>query len=163
MAAVSADGKRLPPMIVFEGQHVQTTWRPSIPKNSEMYPWLYANSSGWMTAETFFKWFEEWESQTRSYKDDELEPRLLIFDGHLSHMWYGTIEVARSQKVTIIKLPPHTTDVLQPLDVSVFKALKNHWGDILFRRLRLTRSRLSKSEFSAHLSDAEVWLKAFSS
>ena len=62
-----------------------------------------------------------------------LEPRLLIYDGHLSHVWYGTLELARQQKVTIIKLPPHTTDLLQPLDVAVFKSLKDHWGDILFQ------------------------------
>ena len=65
MAAVSAAGEKLPPMIVFKGVHVQMTWRPDIPKTSNMYPWLYANKSGWMTAETFFKWFEEWEVKTR--------------------------------------------------------------------------------------------------
>jgi len=120
MAAVSASGVKLPPMIVFEGAHVQTTWRPNIPKNSENYPWLYANKSGWMDSSTFYRWFEEWELKTRSYGDDDvLEPRLLIYDGHLSHVLYGTIELSRANKVSIIKLPPHTTDLLQPLDVSV--------------------------------------------
>lgn len=163
MAAVSASGQKLPPMIVFEGVHVQTTWRPNIPKHSTNFPWLYANKSGWMTSETFYRWFEEWESKTRSFDNDgALEARLLIYDGHLSHLWYGTIELARTQNVTIIKIPPHTTDLLQPLDVSVFKALKNYWGTILFKRLKTTRSRLSKAEFSTHLCDPEVWDKAFS-
>ena len=58
--------------------------------------------------------------------DRELEPRLLIYDGHLSHMWHGTIALARQKKVTIIKLPPHTTDLLQPLHVAVFKSVKDH-------------------------------------
>ena len=111
MAAVSAAGEKLPPMIVFEGQFVQTTWRPEIPKTSEIYPWLFANPSGWMSSDTFYKWFEEWEVKTRSTKEGELENRLLIYDGHLSHIWYGTLELARAQKVTIIKLPPHTTDL----------------------------------------------------
>ena len=116
-----------------------------------------------MTSETFYKWFEQWEVQTRSFDENgQLENRLLIYDGHLSHIWYGTLEMARAQKVTIIKLPAHTTDLLQPLDVSVFKSLKNHWGDILFKRLRISRSRLTKSEFSTLLSDPEVWGKAFS-
>ena len=51
------------------------------------------------------------------------------------------------KKVRIIKLPAHTTDVLQPLDVSVFKSLKDDWGSILFKRLKIKRKRLSKSEF----------------
>ena len=162
MAAVSTAGQKLPPMIVFEEMHVQTTWRPNVPRDSSNYPWLYANKSGRMDSETFYKWFEEWEVKTRSYKDDQLEARLLLYDGHLSHIWYGTIELARTQNVTIIKLPPHTTDLLQPLDVSVLKALKGYWGDILFKRLRTTRSRLTKAEFATHLCDPEVWEKAFS-
>ena len=161
MAAVSAAGEKLPPMIVFEGQFVQTTWRPEIPKTSEIYPWLFANPSGWMSSDTFYKWFEEWEVKTRSTKEGELENRLLIYDGHLSHIWYGTLELARAQKVTIIKLPPHTTDLLQPLDLSGFKSLKDYWGDILFRRLKTKRTtRLSKAEFATHLCDPEVWGKA---
>ena len=163
MAVVSASGVKLPPMIVFEDAHVQTTWRPTIPKDSPNYLWIYANKSGWMDSGTFYKWFEEWESKTRSYDDDgELEPRLLIYDGHLSHVWYGTIELARNQKVSIIKLPAHTTDLLQPLDVSVFKSLKNHWFDMLFLRLKTTRTHLSKAEFSSGLCDPECWDKAFS-
>lgn len=162
MAAVSASGRKLPPMIIFEGAHVQTTWRPEILKNSPNYPWLYANKSGWMDSETFYRWFEEWEKQTRSFEDNVLEPRLLIYDGHLSHLWYGTIELAREKKVSIIKLPAHTTDLLQPLDVSVFKALKNYWGDVLFKRLKTTRSHLTKAEFASNLCSPECWDMAFS-
>ena len=65
------------------------------------------------------------------------------------------------KKVTIIKLPPHTTDLLQPLDVSVFKSLKDHWGDLLFKRLHACQSKLSKSEFTTLLCNEAVWKKAF--
>ena len=81
-----------------------------------------------MSLGTFYKWFEEWEVKTRYTKEGELENCLLIYDGHVSHIWYGTLELGRAQKVTIIKLPSHTTDHLQPLDLSVFKSLKDYWG-----------------------------------
>ena len=90
------------------------------------------------------------------------EPRLLIYDGHLSHLWTGTLEYARKHNITIVKLPPYTTDLLQPLDVAVFKSVKDHWGQELFKRLKKTRSRLSKSEFSTLLSSEHVWDTAFS-
>ena len=48
-----------------------------------------------------------------------LEPRILLFDGHLSHLWFDTIKLAQEKNVTIIKLPAHTTNPLQLLDVSV--------------------------------------------
>ena len=67
-----------------------------------------------------------------------------------SNIWRGPFTcvvrygmVACQQKVTIIKLPPHTTDLLQPLDVAVFKSLKDHWGDIVFQRFRMFRHKLT--------------------
>ena len=69
MAACSAARQVLPPMIVFQGKFVQTTWKPNHPSNYEFYPWLYANQSGWMDSDTFYKWFEEWEKQTRQYQE----------------------------------------------------------------------------------------------
>ena len=48
-------------------------------QTSNMYPWLYANKSGWMTAETFFKWFEELEAKMRFFTEDgELKKRLIF-------------------------------------------------------------------------------------
>ena len=94
---------------------------------------------------------------------EELESRLLLFDGHLSHLWYGTIQHGKEKNVTTIKLLAHTTDLLQPLDVSVFKLLKDNQGSILFNRLmKMKISRLSKSEFPTLLSSEEVWRKSFS-
>ena len=77
-------------------------------------------------------------------------------------MWYGTIDLVRQKSVTIIKLPPHTTDLLQPLDVVVFKSLKDHSGDALFQRNNTSRLKLSKAEFGTILSSEDVWKKSFS-
>ena len=68
--------------------------------------------------------------------------------------------VARQEKVTIINLPPHTTDLLQPLDVAVFKSLKDHWGDISIQPFRMFRNKLTDSEFGAVLSGEDVWKSA---
>ena len=154
MATCSAVGVALPPLIIHQGQHVQSTWRPIKPAGTKYYPWQYANTSGWMTSEIFFKWFKKFEEETRIYDaaGETLEPRVLIYDGHLLHVWYGTLEHARETSVSIIKLPPRTTELLQPLDVGVFKSLKDTWGAELFKRLRL-----DEAEFTGLLSKEEVW------
>ena len=117
-----------------------------------------------MTAEIFHKWFRLFEERTRTLKEDgEIEPRLMIYDGHLSHVDLATLRYARNFKVTIIKLPPHTTELLQPLDVAVFSALKVDWGGgVLFQRLRNVRSKLSKAEFAQILASGQVWDAVFS-
>ena len=50
---------------------------------------------------------------------------MLILDGHGSHCnSVETLEYAEANDVILLCLPPHTTHYLQPLDRSVFKALK---------------------------------------
>ena len=85
----------------------------------------------------------------------------MIYDGHLSHTGLETIRYAREFNVIIIKLAPHTTDLVQPLDVAVFFSLKSCWGNILFKKLQSVRSKLSKKEFSELLSSDDIWGIAF--
>ena len=158
LVACSAIDKVLSPMIVNQGQHVQSTWQPNIDSKHEFYPWLYVNSKGWMTSETFFKWFKKFEEKTCTLNEaGEVEPRLLIYNGHLSHLWFKTLKYAQDKKVVLLKLPPHTAEFLQPFDVAVFKSLKDIWGSVLFQILKLKRTKLSKAEFAELISTEEVW------
>ena len=84
---------------------------------------------------------------------------LMIYDGHLSHIGFQTLQCTREWKVTILKLPPHTTDLLQPIDF--FKTLKQKWGQLLHARLRKTRSALTKLEFATAISSDDVWEQSF--
>ena len=53
-----------------------------------------------------------------------VRPTLLIIDGHGSHISYSTIKRAVEGNIKIILVPPHTANVLQPLDAGLFKSLK---------------------------------------
>lgn len=76
------------------------------------------------------------------------KPKLLIYDGHASHVSVELIEEAMRHNVTLIKLPPHTTHVLQPLDVAVFKGLKDKWDKQLCAWQRSNpRKKIPKSNF----------------
>ena len=61
-----------------------------------------------------------------SVEDGRIEPRIVIYNGHLSHINFDTLKYGRKNNVTILKPPLHTTtDLLQPLYISVFKSLKD--------------------------------------
>ena len=57
-------------------------------------------------------------------------PVLLLLDGHSSHFSLEAIKFAAENEFILFCLPPHTTHVAQPLDVSFFAPLKRHWARV---------------------------------
>lgn len=115
----SATGQVLPPFIIFAAKQINSLWTRDEVSGSR----FAVSDSGWTDQELFFFWLQEhFLSNVVSHR-----PLLLLLDGHSSHFEPGTIEYAREKDVIIFCLPPHTTHECQPLDVSLFGALKAHW------------------------------------
>lgn len=76
------------------------------------------SSNGWMEIPQFKEWFEKVFIEFVKSFDG---PKILVLDGHKSHITSDIVQLARSNEIWIICLPPHSTHVLQPLDVAVFK------------------------------------------
>jgi hypothetical protein len=53
--------------------------------------------------------------------------RLLLFDGHASHLSGEFVAYALQHKIVLCCLPPHTSHYLQPLDVGVFTHAKRRY------------------------------------
>ena len=86
-------------------------------------------------------------------------PVLLLLDGHSSHFEPDTIRMASKEGVVIICLPPHTTHVSQPLDVSFFRPLKVYWSNACHKYVQENPGRIvTKFQFSSLFSTA--WYKA---
>jgi hypothetical protein len=118
----SASGSYVPPMVIFARKRMKEELKDGAPPGTA----FYCNDSGWMKVEVFVAWFDHFLSFIKPSQED---PALLILDGHLSHTKnLSVIEKARSNFVTILCLPPHTTHKLQPLGVS-FMYLLNHYHD----------------------------------
>lgn len=56
--------------------------------------------------------FEKWMDHFINHVKHLQKPVLLIYDGHGSHMTYGTIKKAIDSSVIILCLPPHTSHAL---------------------------------------------------
>ena len=57
-------------------------------------------------------------------------PKLLILDGHESHLKIDIINLCRENNVHLYCLPPHTTHIFQPLVVVIFCPVKAHFNKI---------------------------------
>ena len=95
LACVSADGRVLPPVIVFKGAAVQARWT-----SEKSYPGtLYAASkNGWMEEPVFFNWlmksFIPFITRLREERNEPHQTALLLYDGHASHISVRIIEEA---------------------------------------------------------------------
>jgi len=112
--------------------------------------------SGWITAETFLDWGREF---VKFVPKDDL-PHLLLLDGHGSHI-YNTdfLDYMSSNNIHVMFFPSHTTHVLQPADISLFKSLKSHWTThgLQFNRMHGGR-KPGRSDFFTIFSSA--WAQA---
>lgn len=119
VACCSAEGRFLPPVIIFKGVREKKEFGDGLPAGAKVY---MNQKSSFITSELFFKWLKE-----------QFIPRkppgktILILDGHTSHRnCFEMLEYAEEHDVILICLPSHTTQALQPLDRSFFKSLKHY-------------------------------------
>jgi hypothetical protein len=87
--------------------------------------------------------------------------RLLIVDGHGSHLTMDFINYCDSHRVILAILLPHSTYTLQPLDVVMFKSLSSAYAKELSDHLQTTQGLIpiNKSDFFPLFWQA--WLSSF--
>ena len=59
------------------------------------------------------------------HKPNELAA--LIVDGHFSHVTEMTKSICAINNIILLVIPPHTSHILQPLDLCFFSILKNNY------------------------------------
>ena len=141
LCCASAAGIPHPPMIIYAKSFPGGQYRFDGPDDT-----LYAKSeSGWIDSELFMVWIKK---IFLKYAVPQ-RPVLLLIDGHKSHINIDVIDLCRSNNVILYCLPPHTTHALQPLDVAVFKPLKDYYSKAV-RALSFSKKNfvVSRREFS---------------
>jgi len=83
------------------------------------------SKTGWTNDSLEFLWLKEvFEPKTRSGRD-----RLLIIDGHSSHLTVELIEFCFDHSIHILCFPRHSTHLLQLLDVGIVGPLGRYYSD----------------------------------
>ena len=107
------------------------------------------SSSGYSNDELGYDWIKHFEMYSR--KRQYGTHRLLLFDGHSSHMTREFLEFCDLHKIVPFRLPPHTTHLLQPLDVVVFQPYKHWHADAISNATRTRCRDFNKVAFLAAL------------
>lgn len=120
--AVTATGKRLTPVVILKGATLQKQWFPA------SFPtWKFdLTPTGWSSSEIALRWLNEvYLPETKP--ENPSEYRLLVFNEHITHTSAEFMYNAYSNRVIIEYLPSHSSHLTQPLDVSVFSAVKEYY------------------------------------
>ena len=84
------------------------------------------SESGWMTQEVFYEYitnvFYKW-----LIKNNVKFPIIVYLDGHSSHLTIPLIEFGIAHQIEFICFVPHSTHIMQPLDIAFFHSLKETW------------------------------------
>ena len=111
-------------MVIFKGKSLQTTWF-----SSEYVPdWVYTTSqNGWTAQEIGIEWL--WRINIPETRREGNRWRLLILDGHGSHIDIEFMWLCRQAQIWLLYLPAHTSHILQPLDLAAFSVVKSRYRD----------------------------------
>ncbi|KAJ8912480.1 hypothetical protein NQ315_014580 [Exocentrus adspersus] len=122
LVTFTADDRLCPPVVVFPYVKPPRVIVESMPPS-----WILGKSdSGWMRGDIFFEFVA---NGLNKWLDDQKikRPVLFLVDGHRSHMSLQLSQFCDENKIILYALPPNSTHILQPADVSVFKPLKEYW------------------------------------
>ena len=140
---MSTRGEVFKPFVVFAGATIMKSWAKAYPE-----AFFGCSTNGWSDNELGFLWVKEvFEPQTRRYGN----PRLLIIDGHQSHISVKFVKFCWDHGIIPLCLPPHSTHYLQPLDVGLFGPLSTAYSKLLDKRNKVGLCFVDKIEFLAML------------
>ena len=143
IVAANAQGWAIPPFIIFKGAQHYDTWYEAIADRPDWI--LSVSEKGWTSLEHGFEWLKHFNYFTEGRTIGAY--RLLIMDGHDSHITSEFIEFCKDHKIITLCMPPHSSHLLQPLDVGCFGPLKRAYSKEIENFIRCRINHITKEDF----------------
>ena len=152
VAIINASGHYLPPVFIIPRKR----WNNAFMRGTLDGSKGILHSNGWMNGDCFLETLHHIREKTFCSPTNKI---LLIIDNAVSHLTIQAIEYANDNGIVILTLPPHTTNKLQPLDVSVFASFKQCMRVIL-NDYTLMHPHTHISEHMLPEFASKAWIKA---
>ena len=141
---INANGISIPPLIILNAKMHQQSWYKDnyVPDN-----WSIAVSdTGWTNDQIGFTWLQRvFDIYTKRCAVGRY--RLLIFDGHGSHVTPEFDNYCRENGIVVLCMPLHSSHILQPLDVGCFSVLKQLYGQQVEQLMATGINHIDKRDF----------------
>ena len=136
---IRASGEALPPCIIFKAKgHTEGWLDNNLPFGSR----IEISQIGWTRDEiglqTLF---------IPAIQRSQGAWRLLILDGHGSHLTPQFDQICEQNKIIPLCMPAHSSHFLQPLDIGCFSVLKRTYSKEIEAEIRAGVNSISKLDF----------------
>lgn len=140
---VNSQGWIVPPFVIVAGRNHLSSWY----QNSGFPPdWVISVTDiGWTTNEKGVYWICHFEKHTRPQTVGSY--RLSILDGHESQHSEEFEEYCKGNNIITLCMPPHSSHILQPLDIGCFGPLKKACGRHIEDMMRAHITHITKDDF----------------
>ncbi|EED17288.1 pogo transposable element, putative [Talaromyces stipitatus ATCC 10500] len=141
--ATNSTGWALPSYVIFKAKkNVRLGWFDELPDDWR----INISDNGWTTDQIGLEWLKTHFIPLTSGRTLGTYS-MLILDGHGSHLTAEFDRTCTDHKIIPVCMPPHSSHLLQPLDVGCFAVLKRYYGQLVEQRMRLGFNHIDKIGF----------------
>lgn len=160
LACVNALGRKIPPVLIYPGTSgdLWSSWVQDVDSEDEVFFGVTAN--GWSSHKMGLAWLQKVFERFTKPKTLTTK-RLLILDGHSSHINMAFVDWADAHGIILMVLPPHTTHRLQPLDVGLFQPLSTAYSKGLNELMSSTFAFISMTKPLFYSIFKDAWNASF--
>ena len=127
LAAICAIADTIPPAFIYQGDSgdLRDSWIDDLEEETVHFA---ATPTSWSCNCVGQQWLETvFDCYTKAKAGQGY--RLLLVDGHYSHVNLSFFDYADKYSIIVLVLPPHSTHRLQPLDVGLFSPLSRAYSN----------------------------------
>lgn len=154
---ISLTGRKLPLWMIFKGAINQDKWHRTMKEQGQFGTGyrIAVSHNGWTNNELGLDWLEFFDQYATCIDSKKSLWRMLIVDGHDSHISSEAIQFCLKKKIVLLCLPPHATHLLQPCDVGIFGIIAQIYKQLIGERYRFGATyHIDKCQF------LEIWIEA---
>jgi hypothetical protein len=151
IASICMDGSWIPPTLIYQAQPgtVMDSWVEELDEAKHKVHFA-SSPTGWTNDDLGYEWLTTvFDRYTKQKARQGRDYRMLILDGHGSHVNMQFLDWCHEHRILVAVFPPHSTHRLQPLDVSLFGPLSQYYTQELdaWQFKSQAKRSLSKREF----------------
>jgi hypothetical protein len=162
LAAICAVDTAAPPTLLYKraSGDLMSSWVEDVDKGDTAY--FGSSAQGCSNNQFRLKWLTQvFHLHTEDKVKKARWRRLLIVDGHSSHVNMEFLDTCDRLRIVVLILPPHSTHRLQPLDVSLFGALASSYSFEINEIMRKSAGITSLTKRNFWICFKAAWEKSF--